>query len=81
MTQSDCSDHVLEWPRRSNGNSCSKGALPSAARGADILLEPLVDVALEPLIDVPLEPTAGALGATSALLGAVLPENVLGGLP
>ena len=46
-----------------------------------VLLDPLVDVALEPVVDVPLEPTAGVLGATAALLGAVLPLAVLGGLP
>jgi hypothetical protein len=30
---------------------------------------------------VPEEPVTGALGATGALLGAVLPVEVLGGLP
>ena len=40
-----------------------------------------MDVALDPLVDVPLEPTTGVLGATGALLGAVLPVEVLGGLP
>jgi hypothetical protein len=44
-------------------------------------LDPLVDVALDPVVDVPEEPTTGALGATGALLGAVLPVEVLGGLP
>jgi hypothetical protein len=44
-------------------------------------LEPLVDVALEPVVEMPEEPTTGALGATAALLGAVLPVEVLGGLP
>jgi len=44
-------------------------------------LEPLVDVALDPVVEVPVEPTTGALGATDALLGAVLPVEVLGGLP
>lgn len=44
-------------------------------------LEPLVDVALDPVVEVPVEPTTGALGATAALLGAVLPVEVLGGLP
>jgi hypothetical protein len=39
-----------------------------------------VDVALDPVVDVPVEPTTGALGATGALLGAVLPVEVLGGL-
>ena len=43
-------------------------------------LEPLVDVALDPVVEVPVEPTTGALGATDALLGAVLPVEVLGGL-
>ena len=43
-------------------------------------LEPLMDVALDPVVDVPVEPTTGALGATGALLGAVLPVEVLGGL-
>lgn len=38
-----------------------------------LLLEPLMDVARDPLVDVPLEPTTGVLGATGALLGAVLP--------
>jgi hypothetical protein len=46
-----------------------------------LLLDPLMDVALDPVVDVPLEPTTGALGATGALLGAVLPVEVLGGLP
>ena len=44
-------------------------------------LEPLVEVALEPVVDVPAEPVTGALGATGALLGVVLPVDVLGGLP
>lgn len=44
-------------------------------------LEPLVDVALDPVVDVPVEPTTGALGAAGALLGVVLPVEVLGGLP
>ena len=44
-------------------------------------LEPLMDVALDPVVDVPLEPITGALGATDALLGAVLPVEVLGGFP
>jgi hypothetical protein len=44
-------------------------------------LEPLVDVALEPVVAVPAEPVTGALGATGALLGVVLPVDVLGGLP
>ncbi len=39
-----------------------------------------MDVALDPLVDVPLEPTAGVLGTTSALLGAVLLVEVPGGL-
>ena len=43
-------------------------------------LEPLMDVALDPVIDVPVEPITGALGAAAALLGAVLPVEVLGGL-
>ena len=43
-------------------------------------LEPLVDVALDPVVDVPVEPITGALGATGALLGAVPPVEVLGGL-
>jgi hypothetical protein len=43
-------------------------------------LEPLVDVALDPVVDVPVEPITGALGATDALLGAVLPVEVLSGL-
>ena len=43
-------------------------------------LEPLVDVALDPVVDVPVEPINGALGATGALLGAVPPVEVLGGL-
>jgi hypothetical protein len=38
-----------------------------------LLLDPLMDVALDPVVDVPLEPTTGVLGATGALLGAVLP--------
>ena len=42
--------------------------------------EPLMDVALDPVVDVPVEPITGALGATGALLGAVLPVEVLGGL-
>lgn len=46
-----------------------------------LLLDPLVDVAPDPVIDVPLEPTVGVLGATAALLGAVLPVAVLGGFP
>ena len=46
-----------------------------------LLLDPLMDVALDPVVDVPLEPTTGALGTTCALLGAVLPMEVLGGLP
>ena len=41
-------------------------------------LEPLMDVALDPVVDVPVEPTTGALGATGC---AVLPVEVLGGLP
>ena len=41
-----------------------------------MLLDPLVDVAPDPLIDVPLEPTVGVLGATGAVLGAVLPVEV-----
>ena len=44
-------------------------------------LEPLMEVALDPVVDVPDEPTTGELGATGALLGAVLPVEVLGGLP
>ena len=44
-------------------------------------LEPLVDVALDPVVDVPVEPITGVLGATAALLGAVPPVEVLGGLP
>jgi hypothetical protein len=40
-------------------------------------LEPLMDVALDPVIDVPLEPITGALGATGALLGRVLPMDLL----
>jgi len=43
-------------------------------------LELLVDVALDPVVDVPVEPTTGALGATGAVLGAVLPVEVLGRL-
>lgn len=43
-------------------------------------LEPLMDVAPDPVVDMPLEPTTGALGATDALLVAVLPVKVLGGL-
>jgi hypothetical protein len=43
-------------------------------------LDPLVEVALDPVVDVPVEPVTGALGATGALLGAVLPAAVLGGL-
>ncbi len=46
-----------------------------------MLLDPLMDVAPDPVVDVPLEPTNGVLGATGALLGAVLPVEVLGGLP
>jgi hypothetical protein len=46
-----------------------------------LLLDPLMDVAPDPVVDVPLEPTNGVLGATGALLGAVLPVEVLGGLP
>ncbi|MGB9657985.1 MAG: hypothetical protein WCB75_22615, partial [Pseudolabrys sp.] len=42
-------------------------------------LEPLMDVALDPVVDVRVEPITGALGATGALLGAVLPVEVLGG--
>jgi len=42
-------------------------------------LEPLMDVALEPVVDVPVEPITGALGATGALLGAVLPPELLRG--
>jgi hypothetical protein len=38
-----------------------------------LLLEPVVEVAREPLIELPLEPVTGLLGATGALLGAVLP--------
>jgi hypothetical protein len=41
-----------------------------------VLLDPLVDVAPDPLIDVPLEPTVGVLGATGAVLGAVLPIDL-----
>lgn len=44
-------------------------------------LDPLVDVARDPVVDVPVEPTTGVLGTTAALLGAVLPVAVLGGLP
>jgi hypothetical protein len=44
-------------------------------------LEPLIDVALDPVVDVPVEATTGALGTAGALLGVVLPEEVLGGLP
>ena len=40
-----------------------------------------MDVAPDPVVDVPLEPTNGVLGATGALLGAVLPVEVLGGSP
>jgi hypothetical protein len=40
-----------------------------------------MDVAPDPAVDVPLEPTTGVLGATGVLLGAVLPVEVLGGLP
>jgi hypothetical protein len=40
-----------------------------------------MDVAPDPAVDVALEPTTGVLGATGALLGAVLPVDVLGGLP
>jgi len=43
-------------------------------------LEPLVDVALEPVVDVPAEPVTGALGATGALLGAVLPMPLPNGV-
>ncbi|HEY7230095.1 MAG TPA: hypothetical protein VH558_06970 [Pseudolabrys sp.] len=43
-------------------------------------LEPLVDVALDPVVDVALEPVTGVLGATGALLGAVLPMDLLGRL-
>lgn len=43
-------------------------------------LDPLVDVALDPAVEVPVEPVTGVLGATGALLGAVLPVLVLGGL-
>ncbi len=39
-----------------------------------------MDVALDPLVDVPREPTTGVLGTTGALLGAVLPVEVPGGL-
>lgn len=46
----------------------------------EVLLEPVVDVALDPVVDVPVEPITGALGAGEALLGAVLPVEVLGGL-
>jgi len=46
-----------------------------------LLLEPLMDVALDPVVDVPVEPITGVLGTTGALLGAVLPVEVLGGLP
>lgn len=42
-------------------------------------LELLVDVALGSVIDVPVEPTTGALCATGAPLGTVLPVEVLGG--
>ena len=45
-----------------------------------LLLDPLMDVALDPLIDVPLEPTTGVLGATGALLGAVLPMPLPNGV-
>src|SRR5690242_2830642 len=44
-------------------------------------LDPLVDVARDPVVDVPVEPITGVLGTTAALLGAVLPVAVLGGLP
>jgi hypothetical protein len=44
-------------------------------------LDPLVEVALDPVVEVPVEPVTGVLGATGALLGAVLPVAVLGGLP
>jgi hypothetical protein len=40
-------------------------------------LELLVDVALDPVVDVPVEPTTGALGEMGALLGAILPVDVL----
>jgi hypothetical protein len=43
-------------------------------------LEPLMDVAPDPVVDMPLEPTTGALGAIGALLMAVPPVKVLGGL-
>ena len=43
-------------------------------------LEPLMDVALDPVVDVPVEPITGALGATGALLGTVLPPKSLRGL-
>ncbi|HEX5472452.1 MAG TPA: hypothetical protein VFW73_11225 [Lacipirellulaceae bacterium] len=43
-------------------------------------LDPLVDVARDPVVDVPVEPITGVLGTTGALLGAVLPVAVLGGL-
>jgi hypothetical protein len=46
-----------------------------------VLLDPLMDVAPDPAVDVPLEPTTGVLGATGALLGAVLPVEVRGLLP
>ena len=46
-----------------------------------MLLDPLMDVAPDPAVDVPLEPTTGVLGTSGALLGAVLPVEVLGGLP
>mgnify|MGYP001600721920 CR=1 FL=1 len=44
-------------------------------------LEPLIDVAPDPVVDMLLEPTTGALGAIGALLMAVAPVEVLGGLP
>ena len=43
-------------------------------------LEPLMEVARDPVVDMPLEPTTGALGAIGALLMAVLPVEVRGGL-
>jgi hypothetical protein len=60
-------------------NPCVAYLLP-AELPIPLLLDPLVDVAAEPVIDVPLEPTVGALGATGAVLGAVPPVDVLGGL-